>query len=75
MPRQPTDVPPISQQIWEMKYRLKAVDGSPVDHTLEDTWSRVASAVAAAEPKRARKRWEKAFAEALADLALSLIHI
>ena len=69
MPRQPTAVPPISQQIWDMKYRLKAVDGSAVDHTLEDTWSRVASAVATAEPKRARKRWEKAFAEAMADLA------
>jgi ribonucleoside-diphosphate reductase alpha chain len=69
MPRQPTAVPPISQQIWDMKYRLKAVDGSVVDRTLEDTWSRVASAVAAAEPKRARKRWEKTFAEAMADLA------
>ena len=28
----------ISQQIWDMKYRLKAPDGTPVDKTIEDTW-------------------------------------
>jgi ribonucleoside-diphosphate reductase alpha chain len=69
MRRQPPPLPGISEQIWDMKYRLKGTDGSIVDRTLEDTWARVATAVAAAEPKRARKRWEKAFAEAMADLA------
>jgi ribonucleoside-diphosphate reductase alpha chain len=64
-----TPLPAISQQIWDMKYRLKGTDGGTVDRTLDDTWSRVAAAVAAAEPKRTRKRWEKAFAEAMADLA------
>src|SRR3546814_11451062 len=27
----------ISQQIWDMKYRLKAADGAPVDKTLNAT--------------------------------------
>ena len=52
-----------------MKYRLEAADGSAVDQTLADTWQRVAKAVAAAEPKRSRARWAKAFGEAMADLA------
>ena len=65
----PPPLPRISQQIWEMKYRLKAPDGTPVDRTLADTWERVAKAVAAAEPKRSRARWAKAFSEAMADFA------
>ena len=38
-----------------MKYRLKAADGTPLDHGIADTWARVAKAVAAAEPKRAAR--------------------
>ena len=52
-----------------MKYRLTGPDGAPVDRTLADTWERVAQAVAAAEPKRLRARWAKAFNEAMADFA------
>ena len=37
------------RDIWDMKYRLKGPDGAPVDKTIEDTWRRVASAVAGAE--------------------------
>jgi ribonucleoside-diphosphate reductase alpha chain len=62
-------LPRISEQIWDMKYRLKAADGTPLDVTLGDTWARVAKAVAAAEPKRVRKLWADRFAEALADFA------
>src|SRR6185369_7515611 len=62
-------LPAISEHIWDMKYRLKAADGSVLDHTLGDTWARVAAAVASAEPKRARKRWAEAFADAMADYA------
>ena len=39
----------ISQQIWDMKYRLSGATGEPLDKTIEDTWRRVARAVAAAE--------------------------
>jgi ribonucleoside-diphosphate reductase alpha chain len=62
-------LPPISTQIWDAKYRLKAADGSELDRTIDDTWRRVAHAVAAAEPKRLRARWEDRFAQAMADFA------
>ena len=39
----------ISQQIWDMKYRLKGADGHPVDKSVEDTWRRVAKALAKRE--------------------------
>ena len=34
-------IAPISQQIWDMKYRLKAADGEALDGTVEDSWRRV----------------------------------
>ena len=40
----------ISQQIWDMKYRLKGADGRPVDKTMADTWARVARALS--EPEK-----------------------
>jgi ribonucleoside-diphosphate reductase alpha chain len=52
-----------------MKYRLKGADGSPLDATVADTWTRVANAVAGAEPKRERKLWAHRFAQALHDFA------
>ena len=33
---------PIAEQIWDMKYRFKGPDGTPVDLTVEDSWRRVA---------------------------------
>ena len=58
-------IAPISRQIWDAKYRLKAADGTPVDVTIEDTWRRVARALAAVEAHP--ERWEKPFYEALQD--------
>jgi ribonucleoside-diphosphate reductase alpha chain len=55
----------ISQQIWDMKYRLKSPDGAPVDKTIEDTWRRVATALAA--PEREPELWAERFYEALSD--------
>src|SRR5579872_5389974 len=60
----------ISQQIWDMKYRLKApaqdsVPGEPIDKTIEDTWRRVADALAA--PEADRVTWSKRFYEAMED--------
>ena len=40
---------PIAQQIWDQKYRLKHFDGTPIDVTVQETWSRIASALAQAE--------------------------
>jgi len=56
---------PIAEQIWDMKYRLKAQDGTPVDVTVEDTWRRIARALAAVEDDPAA--WEGRFHDALAD--------
>ena len=56
---------PISRQIWDAKYRLKDADGAPVDVTIEDSWRRVARALAQAEAEPAR--WEGPFYEALQD--------
>src|SRR5919108_5447509 len=55
----------ISQQIWDMKYRLKGADGAPVDKTIEDSWRRVAEALAEAEQPEDRAKWADAFYEAL----------
>ena len=56
---------PIARQIWDMKYRLKAADGTPVDAGVEDTWRRIARALAAAEADPLA--WEGRFHDALAD--------
>ncbi|HEV2263610.1 MAG TPA: adenosylcobalamin-dependent ribonucleoside-diphosphate reductase [Stellaceae bacterium] len=55
----------ISQQIWDMKYRLKTPEGGAVDRTIEDTWRRVATALAA--PEREPAVWAERFYEALSD--------
>ena len=55
------NVASISQQIWDMKYRLRSANGQAVDDTIEDSWRRVADAVAAAEACRWRLdagRWQ-----------------
>jgi ribonucleoside-diphosphate reductase alpha chain len=57
----------ISQQIWDMKYRLKGMDGAPVDKTIEDSWRRVAAAVAEGEKPELRAAWAEKFYEALSD--------
>ena len=56
---------PVSQQIWEMKYRLKTADGRPVDRTVADTWRRVAKALA--QPERDPAAWEERFFTAMED--------
>jgi ribonucleoside-diphosphate reductase alpha chain len=60
-----TTVAPISQQIWDMKYRLKGPDGAVLDATIEDTWLRVAGALSQAEDDPAT--WTTRFNEALDD--------
>ncbi len=53
---------PIAEQIWDMKYRLKQADGTPVDKSVEDSWRRVARALSASEPEH-----EAEFYDALED--------
>jgi len=60
----------ISQQIWDMKYRLKAPANAagarePLDKTIEDTWRRVATALAVNEHDPAH--WAERFYAAIDD--------
>src|SRR5438105_424159 len=60
----------ISQQIWDMKYRLKGpangpIAGEPIDKTIEDTWRRVATAAAA--PEKEPQLWADRFYAAMSD--------
>ena len=58
----------ISQQIWDMKYRLKLPDGTPADQDLDATWRRVADALAAPEPAAQRDIWADRFFSAMSAL-------
>ena len=59
----------LSATIWDMKYRLKTDAGDAVDKTIEDSWRRIATALAAAEPAagdlKGRAYWSRQFFEAL----------
>jgi ribonucleoside-diphosphate reductase alpha chain len=57
------DLSPVSQQIWDMKYRLKEAGGQPVDKTVQDTWRRVARAMSAREADPSL--WEQRFFDAM----------
>ncbi len=54
---------PIAEAIWDMKYRFKAADGTALDGTVEDTWRRIARALAEVEAEPAK--WEAEFYAAL----------
>ncbi|MDP5323927.1 MAG: adenosylcobalamin-dependent ribonucleoside-diphosphate reductase [Paracoccaceae bacterium] len=56
---------PIAEAIWDMKYRLKEADGTPIDSDVEDTWRRIAKALASVEKQPAK--WEDKFYQALED--------
>ena len=58
-------IAPISRQIWDAKYRLKDTHGTPIDLTIEDTWHRVARALA--QPETDPAHWEGRFYTALED--------
>jgi ribonucleoside-diphosphate reductase alpha chain len=67
---QPKDVGSIPYQeasfdIWDKKYRLTAKDGSPVDRTMDDTYKRVARALADVEGEQLREQWYESFLWAL----------
>lgn len=64
------DVDSISYQeasfdIWDKKYRLTAKDGTPIDKTMDDTYQRVAHALAEVEREEIREQWYGHFLWAL----------
>jgi ribonucleoside-diphosphate reductase alpha chain len=54
-----------SLDIWDKKYRLTAKDGTPIDKTMDDTYKRVARALADVENAEAREHWYERFLWAL----------
>ncbi len=56
---------PIAEQIWDMKYRFKQADGTPIDRTVEDSWRRIARDLAKVE--KDPEHWENKFYDALED--------
>jgi ribonucleoside-diphosphate reductase alpha chain len=54
-----------SLDIWDKKYRLTAKDGTPVDKSMDDTYKRVARALAEVEREEVRERWYERFLWAL----------
>ncbi len=54
-----------SADIWDKKYRLKDRHGNAVDHTIEDTYTRVAMALAEVEEPGKREFWYQRFTWAL----------
>jgi len=54
-----------SLDIWDKKYRLTAKDGTPIDRTMDDTYKRVARALADVEKEEVREHWYEQFLWAL----------
>ncbi len=57
----------ISEQIWQLKYRLQGPGVVHADASIEETWARVAGAVALAERPENRAFWTVEFQKALND--------
>ena len=67
---EPKDIDSIAFQeasldIWDKKYRLTAKDGEPIDKTMDDTYKRVARALADVETVELREAWYERFLWAL----------
>ena len=66
----PTDLDAVpfqeaSLDIWDKKYRLTAKDGVPIDKTMDDTYKRIARALADVESEDVREHWYERFLWAL----------
>jgi ribonucleoside-diphosphate reductase alpha chain len=60
------EMQPASYDIWDKKYRLKSKQGDAVDHSIDDSYKRVAKALADAETtSEKQKYWYERFVWAL----------
>ena len=64
------DYQPASLDIWDKKYRLKNISGQPIDLSIDDTFKRVAKALAKVEHPSVQDKWEKEFFWALSSGAI-----
>ncbi len=56
---------PASTDIWEKKYRLASKEGAVIDETMDDTYQRIAAALADVESDDNREAWFERFLWAL----------
>ncbi|MEL7536050.1 MAG: adenosylcobalamin-dependent ribonucleoside-diphosphate reductase [Pseudomonadota bacterium] len=61
---------PASLDIWETKYRLSAKNGAAIDQSIDDTYARVARALADVEHEAKREHWYERFLWALRNGAI-----
>jgi ribonucleoside-diphosphate reductase alpha chain len=61
---------PASLDIWDAKYRLTAKDGAKIDETIDDTYKRVAQALANVEVESKREHYLQEFVWALRSGAI-----
>ncbi|MEJ2762903.1 adenosylcobalamin-dependent ribonucleoside-diphosphate reductase [Photobacterium sp. MCCC 1A19761] len=61
---------PTSMEIWDSKYRLKSKHGEAIDQTLDDTFKRVARALADLEHDKVKDHWYQEFLWALRNGAI-----
>jgi len=64
------EMQPASTDIWSTKYQLKTKNGEPVDATIQDTYERVARALAEVENKKVRDQVFRDFIWALENGAI-----
>src|SRR5258708_9967169 len=57
----------LRQKVFLDRYALKDKDGSLLEHTPEEMWTRVARGIAQNEKKSKRDFWQKAFYEVMSD--------
>ena len=69
-PSENIDFQDASLDTWDRKYRLKTGSGEVIDKTIEDTYVRVAKALAEVEAPPVRKRWFDDFVWALQNGAI-----
>ena len=59
-----------SLDIWDKKYRLTSKEGEPIDGSMDDTYKRVARALADVEREDIREHWNEQFLWALRQGAI-----
>lgn len=57
---------PISEKVWDSKYRYR-LHGKVIDENIEDTWQRIATAVAQAEIPKNAAHWQREFYDVIAN--------
>lgn len=59
-----------SLDIWDKKYRLKDCNDEPIDHSIDGTYQRVATALSQSELENVRDEWQEKFLWALRNGAI-----